>query len=71
MVVNALIAFLDIALDHHALDQLADVVGAGTAVQNFFDDTDLLLELFVGVVVVRVYDAGRILQLSLGVEIAE
>ena len=69
MIVDSLAAFLDIAFDHDAFYQTADVLGVGAAVQHFLDDTDLLFKLLVGIVVVCVYDAGRILQLSGVVEV--
>ncbi len=61
MVVDSLTAFLNITFNHHAFYQTADVVGIGAAVEHFLYDTDLLLELLVGIVVVCVDDAGRIL----------
>ena len=61
MVVDSLAAFLDITFNHHAFYQTADVVGIGAAVEHLLYDTDLLLELLVGIVVVCVDDAGRIL----------
>ena len=41
------------------------------AVQDLFDNTDLLHILLVGVGVVRVHNAGRILQISLCIELVE
>ena len=64
MIVNTLTAFFDIAFNHNALYKAVDIIGAGAAVQNLFYNADLLLILLVGVVVVCVYDAGRILKIS-------
>ena len=64
VVVNTLAAFLDIAFDHDTLYQVMNVIGAGTAVKHLFYNTNLFLVLFVGIVVVGVYDAGRVFQIS-------
>ena len=39
-----------------------------TAVHHLFDDSNLLVELLVGVGVVGVDNAGRVLQITLGVK---
>ena len=40
-----------------------DIMVQLTAVHDFLNNTDLLLELFVGIIVVRINDTGRIEQI--------
>ena len=57
-------AFYQVAFDHDALNQLLDICRDQTAVQNFFDDTDLLFKFLSGVRVISVNDHCRILKVS-------
>ena len=68
---HLLVAFLDVALDHDALDQLVQIGAEFTAVHDFLGDTDLLPELLVGVGVVRIDHAGRILQIHFFIHIPQ
>ena len=61
MIMDLLAAIFDVALDHQSLDQLMDVIAVTAAVKYFFCNTDLLQILLVGVGVVGIYDAGRVL----------
>ena len=58
---DLLAAFFDIAFHHNTLNKLVNMRVELTAVHNLFGDTNLLLELFVGVVVININNAGRIL----------
>ena len=61
MFADFLAAWFDVALDHDAFDKVTDIIGVTTAVEHFLDDADLLHVFFVGVGVVGIYDAGRVL----------
>ena len=69
MFADFLAAWFDVALDHDSFDEVTDIVGVTTAVEYFLDDTDLLHVFFVGVGVVCIDDTGRILQITLVVEV--
>ena len=60
-----LISGLDIAFDHNTLDQSFQFLIDISAVKHFFDDTDLLGVLLVGVGMVGIHDHCRIFQLTL------
>ena len=62
---DLLTAFFDIALDHNSFYQMLDILAQATAMQNFLGDADLLLKLLVGIGVVRINDAGRILKIQM------
>ena len=64
-------AGFDVAFDHKSLYQTTDVIRVAAAVQDFLGNTHLFGVLLVGIGVVGIYDAGWILKISLGVEIAE
>ena len=71
VIVDGLIALLDITLYHNALDQLADIIRDIAAVQYLRYDTWLLVELLVGVGVVCIDDAGRIDQIHFLIHFVE
>ena len=56
-----LAAGLNVALNHKALYQMFDIAGVAAAVEHFLGYTNLFMVLLVGVGVVGVHDAGRIL----------
>lgn len=56
-----LAAWLDVALYHDAFDHVADFLGMAAAVEYFFGDADLLVVHLVGIGMVGIHDAGRIL----------
>ena len=58
---DLLVAVLDVALDHHALDERVDVIRVALGVQDLLRDADLLQILLAGVGVVAVDDAGGVL----------
>lgn len=67
VVVNCLGAVFDIAFNHQTFDKVVDILAVAAAVEDFFGDTNLLKVLFVGIGMVDVYDAGRVLQGGLSV----
>ena len=71
MIMDFLAAIFDVALDHQPFDQFVDVVAVTAAVKYFFCNTDLLQILLVGVGVVGINHACRILQVLLGVQLTE
>ena len=58
---DLLVAVLDVALDHHALDERVDVIRVALGVQDLLRDADLLQILLAGVGVVAVDNAGGVL----------
>ena len=71
MLANLLAAGFDIALNHKALYQPFDISGMTAAVKDFLCNPDLLLILLVGVGMVGIHDAGRVLQITLGIQVKE
>lgn len=65
MLGNLLVALDEITLDHDALDELVDVGIVLAGVHDFAHNANLLLELLVGVAMVRIHDAGGIQEVSL------
>ena len=64
---DLLAAWFQIAFDHHAFYQLADILRVLAVVHNLPHNTDLLFVLLVGVGMVGVDDDRRIFQISLSV----
>ena len=58
---DLVVSWLDVAFDHQAFYQMTDVIRMAAAVKHFFCDTNLFCILLVGVGVVGIYDAGRVL----------
>ena len=63
-----LAAWLNVAFDHQALDQILDLSRMSSAVKNFFGDADLLHVFLVGIGVVGIHDTGCVIQVALGVK---
>ena len=59
-----LTALYQIAFNHDAFDQFLDVRGHQTAVEDFFDNTDLLFLFFTGIGMIGINDDCRIFQIS-------
>ena len=68
---NLLAAVNDVALDHKALYDLADIVVVAAAVENFVADPDLLHKLLAGVCVVCVNDNSHIFEILCAVHIVK
>ena len=66
---DLLAAFLNVTLDHDALNKIFDIGVKGSGVKYLFDDTDLFPELLVGVVVVGINDGCGIDYVPLIIEI--
>lgn len=66
---DLLAARFDIALNHDAFDEIADIIRMAAAVEYLFYNPDLLLIELVGVGVVGIHDAGRILQIAFQVKL--
>ena len=58
---DLVVSWLDVAFDHQTLYQMTDIIRMTAAVENFFCDTYLFCILLVGVGMVGIYDAGRVL----------
>ena len=56
-----LASFFNITFYHDTLDQTMNIVIQLAAVHDLFDNTNLLLKLLVGIIVVGINDTGRIL----------
>lgn len=68
---NLLRALEEVAFNHDALDELVYGGVVRTAVQHLADDADLLFELFAGIRVVDIHDAGGIFEPAFFVEGSE
>ena len=66
---DLLISTFDVTFDHHTFYQCFDVWIQVAAVKHFVHDTNLFCILFIGVGVVCIDDTGRILQITLVVEV--
>lgn len=64
-------ALEEVTFNHDALDELVYGGVVGTAVQHLADDADLLFELFAGIRVVDIHDAGGIFEPAFFVEGSE
>ncbi len=66
-----LVSRLDIALHHDAFDQLVNVFGNLSVMEDFGDDAGLFGIAFVGVGMVGIHDACRVFEIQLAVHLAE
>src|SRR5699024_5679101 len=71
MVADILASFQKITLDHYAFYQFFQIRIIIPAVENFTDNTDLFLILFVRIGMVYIHDHGRISQIPSGIKLRQ
>ena len=60
VIAYVLTPFHQVAFNHHAFDELAQIGAVFTRVGDFAHDANLLFKLFAGIRMVRIDDDGRI-----------